>query len=153
MDVLNLHIIPLYEIIIRVVLACFMGFIIGYDRKKKHKPIGLQSYAIIALSSCLIAIMAQEIYAQYASADHVITLDLGKIIAGVLTGIGFLGAGAIIKRTDSEEVIGSATGASIWASGGIGLMLGFGFYSLSIIATLSIMVVLTLSGKFYRKLK
>lgn len=137
----------------RVFLACVVGFMFGYDRKKKEKTIGLQSYAIIALSSCLIAIMSQELYAQFSSADHVIKVDLGKVIAGVLTGIGFLGAGAIIKRTDSEEVIGSATGASIWASGGIGLMLGFGFYSLSIIAAATVLVILTLSGKFYKQVK
>ncbi len=73
------------------------------------------------------------------------TLDLGKIIAGVLTGIGFLGAGAIIK-VEKTQIVGTATGASIWAAGGIGLCLGFGMYGLALIGFLAVVCILVLGG-------
>jgi putative Mg2+ transporter-C (MgtC) family protein len=69
-----------------------------------------------------------------------------QVISGVLTGIGFLGAGAIIRSRDSAQVIGTATGASIWASGGMGLALGFGFYMLALISFVTIFSVLFLFG-------
>lgn len=145
--------VPIWETLLRVLLAIAFGFMLGYDRKKKHKTIGVQSYPIIALSTCLIAIMSQELYQNYARIDEVVTIDFAKIISGVLTGIGFLGAGAIIKRDGEEEVVGSATGASIWAAGGLGLILGYGFYTLSIIGFLGLIAILTLANRFYRKVK
>lgn len=129
-------------------LAFLFGLAIGYDRKTKDKPIGYQSYAIIAITTCLLAIMSQELYLQFKSLED-FTLDLGKVISGVLTGIGFLGAGAIIKRDDTE-VIGTATGASIWAAGGIGLMLGFGFYVLSFLGFVSILLTLHFLPKIFK---
>ncbi|MFW0776501.1 MAG: MgtC/SapB family protein [Rickettsiales bacterium] len=146
----GLEIITLQDLLLRVALVCVMAFLLGYDRKKKDKPVNYQSYMIVAVISCLIAIMAQELYANFSSVDNVIKLDLGKVIAGILTGIGFLGAGAIIKRSDDEEVIGTATGAGVWASGGLGLMLGFGFYSLAILGFSIIWSVLSLLPRIVR---
>ena len=72
-------------------------------------------------------------------------MDLGKIIEGTMTGIGFLGAGAIIK-VEKDKVVGTATGASIWASGGLGLCLGFGMYGLALLAFLGIATILIIGG-------
>lgn len=143
MDILNFNAIAPEGVFLRVFLACGIGFLLGYDRKKRDKPIGYQSYVIITLITCLLAMMAQELYTEYATADGVIKLDLAKIIAGTLTGIGFLGAGAIIKR-DEDHVIGTATGASIWAAGGLGLILGFGYYSLALIGAALIWLTLSI---------
>lgn len=135
------------EVIIRTLLAAILGLVIGIERGIKNKPVDFRVFIIVCSSSCLIAILSQEIYADYARADNVIKVDLGKIIAGVLTGIGFLGAGAIIKR-ENDEVVGSATGASIWASGGTGLALGFGFYGLAFITFLIVAIILFVGGYF-----
>lgn len=137
---LQLQMLSLTELVIRVALACVIGFIIGFDREKKGKPVGYPAFMIITTVTCLIAIMGQELHAQYNDKEH-IAIDVGKIIEGVLAGIGFLGAGAIIKR-NGENVIGTATGASIWACGGLGLILGFGFYTLAIIGFIVIWVTL-----------
>ncbi len=139
------------ELILRVFLAMLFGLIIGLDRDSKNKPIDYRAYMIVAITTCAIAILGQELNHAYANATdgEFVSLDLGKIISGALTGIGFLGAGAIIQR-DDKSVIGSATGASIWASGGIGLALGFGFYRLAFVAFFAIGLIL-IGGGFCMK--
>ena len=135
------------ELALRVGLAALFGLIIGYDRDSKNKPIDFRAYMIVAMTTCIVAIMGQELYADFNTADKVVSVDLAKIIAGVLTGIGFLGAGAIIKR-ENDQVVGTATGASIWASGGIGLTLGFGMYLLAIAEFMAVSLILVIGGYF-----
>lgn len=143
---ISLNIVSLHELLSRIALACIVGFFLGYDRTKKDKPIGVQSYMIICITTCLLAVGGQEMYAEYKNVENVISIDLGKVISGALTGIGFLGAGAIIKRSE-DHIIGTATGASIWAAGGLGLIIGFGLYTVSIIGFMAIWAILTLLPK------
>jgi putative Mg2+ transporter-C (MgtC) family protein len=126
------------------------GFFLGYDREHKDNPITYQAYMIICLTTCLLAMMGQEIYANFKYAEETMTIDLGKVISGTLTGIGFLGAGAIMKRND-DQLIGTATGASIWAAGGLGLMLGHGLYILVFASFFLIWFILALLPKFMHK--
>ena len=142
---LNLNTLDWPEILLRLILALLFGFLIGIDRYAKNKPIEFRAYMIVSLTTCVVAIMGQELYSKYSNVEHVLSLDLSKIIAGTLTGLGFLGAGAIIKIED-KQIIGSATGASIWASGIIGLTIGFGFYGLALISFLSVMLILVVGG-------
>lgn len=142
------------EAIGRVMLAAFFGFILGYDRDSKDKPIDFRAYMIVCTTTCLLAIMAVELQEDFAgSSREFISLDLGKIISGVLTGIGFLGAGAIMKRSNDggdDHIVGTATGASIWAAGGIGLIIGFGLYGLAITAFFSVALILIIGGRFLK---
>jgi len=133
------------ELVVRITLALLFGLLIGIDRDTKNKPVDFRVYMLVCMTSCIMAILSQELYADFNTAESVVSVDLGKIISGVLTGVGFLGAGAIIKRGDNQ-VIGSATGASIWASGGIGLTIGFGFYMLAFAAFISVLVILVGGG-------
>lgn len=136
------------EATIRILLALMFGYVIGFDRDKKNKPIDFRAYMIVCAATCVVAMLAQELNAFYMDTDSdLLKIDLGKIIAGILTGIGFLGAGAIIKKEDTQ-VIGSATGASIWASGGIGLCLGFGIYALAVIAFAVTAMILIVGGYY-----
>tara|TARA_B100001123_G_scaffold429536_1_gene548202 strand:- start:1491 stop:1949 length:459 start_codon:yes stop_codon:yes gene_type:complete len=129
------------ELGLRLGGAVLIGLCLGYDRLSNNKPIGYQSYVIITVITALLAMLAIELNAQFNTGDDFIRLDLGKIISGVLTGIGFLGAGAITKR-DEDTVIGTATGASIWAAGGLGLIIGFGHYVLALVGFVVIWAVL-----------
>jgi putative Mg2+ transporter-C (MgtC) family protein len=133
------------ELLLRVGMAMVSGLILGLERDAKNKPIDFRAYMVIAVTTCILAILGQELYSDFASADGIARVDLTAIIAGVMSGIGFLGAGAIIQRGD-KRVIGTATGASIWASGGIGLAIGFGFYSLGIVAFVAIGITLLIGG-------
>jgi putative Mg2+ transporter-C (MgtC) family protein len=123
--------------------------ILGLDRDRKNKPIDFRAYMIVALASCTVAMLGQEIYIEFSKSTQYSVIDLGKIISGTLTGIGFLGAGAIIQQGD-RKVVGTATGASIWAAGGIGLTIGFGFYVLAIIAFVGVAAILILGGHYMK---
>lgn len=138
------------DVVLRISLAVIFGAVIGWERDRKDKPIDSRVYMIVCVTTCIIAIMAQELLNDFPGAQDVVALDLGKVISGTLTGIGFLGAGSIIK-TDSSQVIGTATGASIWASGGIGLTLGVGLYGLAFIGFVTIAGILIIGEFMFQK--
>lgn len=131
---------------LRVLLACLFGLCLGFERSSKNKPVDFRVYMIVAATSCLVVMMGQEIQSMYEGQNAYIRLDIFRIIEGVLTGIGFLGAGAIIKNDTEQKVLGSATGASIWGAGGVGMMLGFGLYGLAILGFIALAVILVLFG-------
>ncbi len=126
----ELNVTSYQEVFLRVFLACVFGFVLGYNRAKQGKPLGYRVYMIVCVTTCLLSLMAVEMKGFLT--EDLVTLDIGKIISGVLTGIGFLGAGAIMKKED-DNVMGTTTGACIWGAGGLGLLLGFGYYPLAII--------------------
>ena len=134
----------------RIALALLFGFVLGYERDKKDKPIDFRAFMIVCVATCIIAIMGQELYSVYDGPNTMPPVDMAKIIAGVLTGIGFLGAGAIIHSGDTK-IIGTATGASIWASGAIGLAIGFGLYGLAVAAFIAVAIVLVIGGIWMEK--
>lgn len=135
------------ELFLRIFLAALFGCILGLDRDVKNKPVDFRAYMVVCVSTCLVAIMGQELQHLYQDSQGFISLDLGKIISGALTGIGFLGAGAILKNTnDKGQIIGSTTGASIWGSAIIGLCLGFGFIFLALTGFAVILGTLVIAG-------
>lgn len=135
----DFQMVPAWEAVVRVLLAALFGMLIGLDRDMKKKPIDFRAYMIVAVTSCVITIMAQEVYADFQQSSGTLRLDFMRVVEGVLTGIGFLGAGAIIRGSGNDNrVVGSATGASVWAAGGLGLTLGFGYYSLALIAFVTV---------------
>ena len=151
-DILNLHTLSIPELLARVGLAMLFGMVIGLDREHKNKPIEFRAYMIVCVTSCIIAILGNELYHLHVVVYKDATMDMAKIIEGTLTGIGFLGAGAIIHKggAGGNEVIGTATGASIWGAGGIGLAIGFGFYLIGIVAFAAILLTLV-GGEYYRE--
>ncbi len=144
----DFDVVPFWDAVLRVALSAGLAMIIGLERDIKKKPIDFRAYMIVATISCVLAMVAQELYADYQRPDTNVRLDFMRVIEGVLTGIGFLGAGAILKgRSDkTHPVVGTATAASIWASGGLGLALGFGFYGLALIAFAAIAGTLFIFG-------
>ncbi len=146
-EYLNLDYVSWDEVVLRIGLACLFGLVFGLERHTKNKPINFRVYMLVSMTSCMVCILGLELGQDLMEQDSVTNLDLGKIISGTLTGIGFLGAGAIMKL-DNNRVIGTATGASIWASGGIGLTLGFGYYGLAFIAFITVALILFIGGLF-----
>jgi putative Mg2+ transporter-C (MgtC) family protein len=142
----NLHEFGWADVCLRVFLAAAFGLFLGLDRDSKGKPVDFRVYMIVAVTTTAIAILAQEINWLYSDQENFMSLDLGKTIAGLMSGIGFLGAGAILKIND-EKVVGTATGASIWASGGMGLCLGFGLYGLALVLFVTLALTLVVAGR------
>ena len=123
---------------IRLFTACVLGGVIGYEREKKNRKAGLRTHILVCLGSCLIMLVSLYIYDIYQGRAPA---DLARIAAGVVTGIGFLGAGTIIRS--SEGIRGLTTAASVWISAAIGLSIGCGYLSGGIISTLITYLVLS----------
>ncbi|MBO3839818.1 MAG: MgtC/SapB family protein [Candidatus Brockarchaeota archaeon] len=118
------------EPIFNLVLAIIFGAIVGLEREKAHKPAGLRTHMLVCLGSCLFTIVSKEF-----------SIDPARIAAGIVTGIGFIGAGAIIAEQD--KIVGITTAASLWATAAIGLTIGVGDYLLAATATLLVFLVLS----------
>lgn len=127
------------EIILRLTLACVLGGIIGYERQARHKTAGIRTNLLVCLGSCLIMLLSLEIYARVEGKTNA---DPARLAAQVVSGIGFLGAGAIMK--EGLTVIGLTTAACLWVVSGIGLAVGMGYYFGAICATL--LIFLTVGG-------
>ena len=122
------------EMILRVVAALILGGIIGYQRERADKPAGVRTLAMIATGAALITVVSV-----YGFGD-----DQARIAAGIVTGIGFLGAGSIIRRGEGL-VEGLTTAATIWAAAGIGLAAGAGLYLIAAVTTVLVLLVLMLN--------
>lgn len=121
------------EIIVRLFISCLLGVIIGIQREIRHKPAGLRTNTLIAVGSALFTIVAITVFTPDSSA---------RIIAQIITGIGFLGAGTIFRHRDHIE--GLTTAACVWAVAGMGMAVGLGEYFLGILGFLFIFIVLSL---------
>ncbi|MBI4452069.1 MgtC/SapB family protein [Candidatus Woesearchaeota archaeon] len=129
------------EIILRLVLATVAGGLIGLEREVVHKPAGVRTHMLVSLGSALFALITIE----------QLPWEAARIIAGIATGIGFLGAGTIFKAKD--EVHGLTTAASVWAVAAVGLSIGFGYYLMMLIAVILMLIILQLNKfEFFRRL-
>ena len=125
------------QIIIRLLLSVILSGLIGLERQIHRRTAGLRTHILVCLGSCLIMLTSMYIFDIY---KNEVPLDPGRIAAGVITGIGFLGAGAIIR--EREGVKGLTTAASLWVVAGIGLAVGCGFYRAGVYTTILALIVL-----------
>ncbi len=137
------------ELLSRAALALVMGLSIGWDRETKHKAAGLRTMALVSLGSAGVVLAGVELAAAM-SVDGV-QLDPLRVISGIVGGIGFLGAGAIIQS--GGKVHGLTTAASIWVAASLGIACGFGLYRLAFVLlglTLVVLIgVTTLKGEVF----
>jgi putative Mg2+ transporter-C (MgtC) family protein len=141
------------EIILRLVLSVILGAMIGYNRSRHNKPAGLRTMALISLGSAAFTLIGIEAVMQLSmlqtgeenltsGVSKMINLDSSRIIAGIVGGVGFLGAGAIIQSRG--RVQGMTSAASIWVTSTIGVSAGLGLYVLAMTITFIAFIVLTL---------
>ncbi|MGM8212433.1 MgtC/SapB family protein [Virgibacillus sp. W0430] len=126
------------EIVLRFGLAAFLGMIIGLERELKNKPLGLKTCIVISVASCLLTVVSIDAAKQFADASENIRTDPMRLAAQIVSGIGFLGAGVILRR-GGLTVSGLTTAAIIWAAAGIGIAVGGGFYFDAILAAVFIL--------------
>ena len=130
------------EVLIKIVLALTLSLVIGVEREIKKKPIGLKTSAVIATFSCLLTIVSIEsAYLVPSRTDINVTMDPLRLAAQIVSGIGFLGAGAILRK-DNDHITGLTTAAMIWGAASIGIAIGAGFYIEAAFAVLSVMIVI-----------
>ena len=139
------------EILLRLVLAVILGGVIGLNRKRHSKPAGLRTMALISLGCATFTLIGIEAVIQLAalqagaesmtsSMTSGVNLDSSRIIAGIVGGVGFLGAGAIIQSRG--KIQGMTSAASIWVTATIGVSIGLGLYMLAVATTFLAFVVL-----------
>lgn len=125
------------EIIMKLILAAVVGGFTGYEREKSNQFAGFRTHILVSVGACITSVIALELFNKYSSIS---TIDPARLPAQVLSGIGFLGAGAILKN--SNGIRGLTTAAGIWATACIGIAIGYGQYVLGITAWLLVMVTL-----------
>ncbi|MEM5797617.1 MAG: MgtC/SapB family protein [Candidatus Aenigmatarchaeota archaeon] len=119
------------DVIIKLLLSVGLGLLIGLEREISRKPAGLRAHSLVSLGACLFTL---------ASLSLGNVESVGRMLPGIVTGIGFLGAGIIFQSED--RVKGLTTAAEIWALAAIGILIGIGSYSVAIISAILILIIL-----------
>ena len=128
------------RVALRLVGALVIGTVIGLQRELSHKPAGLRTHLLVALGSTLLVVAA--VNAGMKSGD------ISRVIQGLITGIGFLGGGTILKLTREHEIRGLTTAAGIWLTAAASIAVGLGKFADAFIGVLFALIVLTAVGKF-----
>lgn len=144
---MHLYQLTYLEIIIRLIIAILMGGAIGFEREYKSRPAGMRTHILVCVGATLLALIQEQITAQtvdFAQAQpkliQILTADQTRIIAQIVSGIGFLGAGTIIMT--KQTVKGLTTAASVWAVAAVGIALGSGLYVIAVTGFIAIMIAL-----------
>jgi putative Mg2+ transporter-C (MgtC) family protein len=134
-----------WHIVLRVLGAAAMAALVGYDRALADKPAGVRTHLLVGAGAALFTgvtvMLAQGVESIGTDAARI---DVSRIAAGIVTGVGFLGAGAIIMRGD--KVTGLTTAAGVWVVAAIGVSVGFGFWLMALMTT--VLVLLTHASEF-----
>jgi putative Mg2+ transporter-C (MgtC) family protein len=130
------------EIALKLLLAVALGGIVGIERETSHKPAGFRTNILICLGATMVMILSDLVLSQNGRAGG----DATRLAAGVVTGLGFLGAGTIIQARGT--VTGLTTAATIWAVGVLGLVIGAGYYLPAVIYTVIIVTTLLIFRRF-----
>ena len=123
-------------VLLRTITAVILGGIVGVQREKVGKPAGLRTHMLVSLGTAVVVIACQ---------DAGMSLDgLSRVIQGMVTGIGFIGAGTILKLNEQREIQGLTTAAGLWMTAAIGVAAGLGILGVALIGTLVTVLVLVL---------
>ena len=133
---------------IKLCVATLLGAVIGLEREVHGKEAGFKTYSLVCLGSALMMIVSVDVFEIFKG---VATVDPGRIAAQAVTGIGFLGAGAII-RSQEGGIKGLTTAAGIWAACAIGLACGLGLYKQAVMTTVLVLVILVVFSKVQRNI-
>lgn len=126
------------SIILRLLLSLVSGMLIGLERKYTNHPAGMKTHAVVCIGSALASLVAVEM--GFTASLINAQIDVSRIAAGVLTGIGFVGAGAIMKSKDGLMVTGLTTAATLWVTACLGIAIGMGYLKMSLVALLTIFI-------------
>lgn len=124
------------QLILRMLLAILLGGILGYQRERQGKDAGLRTYMLVALGSAFFVLIPLQAGMSLA--------DLSRVLQGLIAGIGFLGAGAILKQQDAQRIHGLTTAAGLWLTASVGMAAGLGRETSAVLTTLLAFIIFTL---------
>jgi putative Mg2+ transporter-C (MgtC) family protein len=135
----------LVHVIIRLVTATLLGAIVGIQRERAGKPAGLRTHMLVCLGTTVFVLSCSEVG---------MSLDgLSRVIQGIITGIGFIGAGSILKLDEKGDIKGLTTAAGIWMMAAVGAAVGLGSLGVALLSTFLTLIVLAVVGSFERRSK
>lgn len=155
MELISMELISI-DFLIRISVAIALGFILGLERELTNKYAGLRTHILVCLGACAFTIISIYGFPSYADGDNIILnqatgiRDTGRVAAQVVSGIGFIGAGAVLRN--GPMIIGLTTAATLWISAAIGMTCGVALYDVAILTTLFSVAVLTIIRVFERKI-
>lgn len=127
-------------ITIRLLLAALLGGILGFERERKARAAGVRTHMLVAVGAALFVLGPLQ--------SGMPLPDMSRVLQGIIQGIGFLGAGAIILRRDQRQVAGLTTAANIWATAGIGVLVGLGLEGTAALSTAIVLIILAVVPLF-----
>lgn len=133
----------------KILISLILGGVIGLEREIKRHPAGFRTYILVCLGSTLLIFISYYPWETQVSGVGLV-MDTSRIAAAVVTGIGFLGAGAIFK--EGVSVKGLTTAAGLWVTAGVGLLVGVGLIEIAIISTVAILITLSVFSQFEDRL-
>jgi putative Mg2+ transporter-C (MgtC) family protein len=122
------------RVLVRMILAAALGGVLGLERTKHGKAAGLRTHMLVALGAALFALVPEQAGTKLA--------DMSRVVQGIVTGIGFIGAGAILKQSEAHQVKGLTTAAGLWLTAALGLAAGMGRLMTAILGTVLAYIVL-----------
>ena len=122
------------RIVVRLMLAAILGGILGYERELKARSAGVRTHMLVAVGAALFVLGPLQSGMEVS--------DLSRVVQGIIQGVGFLGAGAIIIRAGQHKVEGLTTAANIWATAGIGVVVGLGLEATAVLSTVVVLIIL-----------
>lgn len=131
-----------WELVGRTVVAALLGGLIGFDRQLLNKPAGIRTHMLVGAGAALFVAASILIIGDTGLADR--AGDAVRIPAAIVTGVGFLGAGAILHT--GSRVAGLTTAAGIWVTSAVGVLVGSGFWVIAVSSTLILLVIVTITG-------
>lgn len=132
-------------LVIRLLMAALLGGILGYEREQRGKAAGIKTHMLVAIGSALFVLIPQQ--------AGLSEQELSRVMQGIIAGIGFLGAGSILKGSDEKDLKGLTTAAGIWLTAAIGVAAGLGRESSAILCTALALVILVAMPKMISRLE
>ena len=133
----------LVHVLIRLIAASLLGAIVGLQREKAHKPAGIRTHILVSLGTAVFVLACSGVGMSHEG--------ISRVIQGIATGIGFVGAGSILKLSEERNIQGLTTAAGIWMVAAIGVAVGLGSLGVALLSTLFTVIVLALAGPFEDK--
>jgi putative Mg2+ transporter-C (MgtC) family protein len=128
----------LVHVLIRMIAATLLGAVVGLQREKAGKPAGLRTHVLVSLGTAVFVLACSGVG---------MSLDgLSRVIQGIVTGIGFIGAGSILKLSEERDIQGLTTAAGVWMTAAIGVAVGLGTLGVAMLSTLFTLIILALAG-------
>lgn len=134
----------LTRVVLRLFIAALLGALIGLERELRDANAGLRTHMLVCIGCAVVVIAAQQ--------SGIVPADMSRVLQGLLAGVGFLGAGAVLKSSHARQVHGLTTAASIWATAAVGVTVGLGQEATAVLTTLLVLFILAVLLRLERRL-